>query len=62
MLDYVLSRGMSVAVYTTLYNWDRATTDRVADLMTAYANQFENFSIHFPDAAGNMRGWRYSEE
>jgi radical SAM protein with 4Fe4S-binding SPASM domain len=62
MLEYALKQGFSVAVYTTLYNWDRATTDSVADLMSEYANQFEVFSVHFPDAAGNMRGWKYNTD
>ena len=62
MLEYALSSGRNVSIYTTLYNWDRATVGRVADLMSEYSAQFEVFSIHFPDAKGNMRGWKYSED
>ena len=36
MFELALSRGFRVAVYTTLYNWDRATTDRVAEIGRAH--------------------------
>jgi len=62
MFEMALKRGFRVAVYTTLYNWDRATTDRVAELMVQYADQFDTFSVHYPDANGNMRGWKYTED
>jgi radical SAM protein with 4Fe4S-binding SPASM domain len=62
MLRYALERGLTVAIYTTLYNWDSDTVDQVSDLMMKYPKQFENFSIHFPDNLGNMKGWKYSEE
>jgi hypothetical protein len=62
MLKYTLESGRDVAVYTTLYNWNKETVDRVADLLIEYASQIEVFSIHFPDEYGNMRGWKYSEE
>ena len=62
MLKYTLESGRDVAIYTTLYNWDKETVDRVADLFIEYSNQIEVFSIHFPDEYGNMRGWKYNEE
>ena len=62
MLEYALEQGRTVAIYTTLYNWDRATVDRVADLLVEYKDQIEVFSIHFPDEFGNMKGWKYSED
>ena len=62
MLAYALERGHNVAIYTTLYNWDNATVDQVADLLTQYTSQIEVFSIHFPDEYGNMKGWKYSTE
>jgi hypothetical protein len=62
MLAYALERGHDVAIYTTLYNWDNATVDRVADLLSQYTPQIEVFSIHFPDEYGNMKGWKYSTE
>ena len=62
MLAYALERGHDVAIYTTLYNWDSATVDRVADLLSQYTPQIEVFSIHFPDEYGNMKGWKYSTE
>jgi len=62
MLEHTLERGFKVAIYTTLYNWTRADTDRVAELMDEYHTQFDVFSIHFPDNKGNMRGWKYTED
>lgn len=62
MLAYALERGHNVAIYTTLYNWNSATVDRVADLLSQYTPQIEVFSIHFPDEYGNMKGWKYSTE
>ncbi len=62
MLAHALERGHDVAIYTTLYNWTSTTVDQVSDLLIAYKDQIEVFSIHFPDEYGNMRGWKYSEE
>ena len=62
MLEYALTTGRRVAIYTTLYNWTREDADRVADLMVEYAAQFEIFSVHFPDEFGNMKGWKYNED
>ena len=62
MLEYALQRGHRVAIYTTLYNWSREDVDAVAELMTSYTDQFEVFSIHYPDNLGNMKGWKYSED
>jgi hypothetical protein len=62
MMQYCLEQGRRVAVYTTLYNWSREDTDRMAELMVEYADQFDTFSIHYPDNLGNMKGWRYTED
>jgi radical SAM protein with 4Fe4S-binding SPASM domain len=62
MMQYCLEQGRRVAVYTTLYNWSREDTDRMAELMVQYAGQFEVFSVHYPDNLGNMKGWKYSED
>jgi len=62
MMQYCLEQGRRVAVYTTLYNWRREDTDRMAELMVQYASQFEVFSIHYPDNLGNMKGWKYNED
>jgi len=62
MLEYCLQRGHRVAIFTTLYNWSRADTDAVAELLVEYADQVDTVSIHYPDNLGNMRGWRYTED
>lgn len=62
MLEYALKKNFNVAVYTTLYNWDKETVDRVGDLMVEHPGQFEVFSVHFPDEYGNMKGWKYSTD
>ena len=62
MLEYALTKGRRVAVYTTLYNWTREDVDTVAELMVEHAEQFDVFSVHFPDEFGNMKGWKYSED
>jgi radical SAM protein with 4Fe4S-binding SPASM domain len=62
MLQYCFEKGRRVAVYTTLYDWTRDDVDRVAELLVEYPHLVENFSIHFPDEYGNMRGWKYTED
>jgi radical SAM protein with 4Fe4S-binding SPASM domain len=62
MLEYVLEKGHRVAIFTTLYNWDEQTVHRVGEIVLRYADKFDIFKIHFPDAAGNMKGWKHSEE
>ena len=62
MLEYALTEGFAVAVYTTLYNWTEETARRVLNLFSSHREKIEVFSIHFPDEYGNMKGWKYSEE
>ncbi len=62
MLEYALEQGRRVAIFTTLYNWDETTVHRVGQLLVDYADQIEIVKIHFPDEAGNMRGWKLTPE
>jgi hypothetical protein len=62
MLEYALKNDRQVAIFTTLYNWDEDTVHRVGALLLEHANQVDIFKIHFPDEAGNMKGWKPSEE
>lgn len=62
MLEYALVKGFNVAIFTTLYNWDESTVHRVGQLLVDYSEQIEIVKIHFPDEAGNMRGWKISPE
>ena len=62
MLEHALIRGFQVAVYTTLSGMSMNDATRVIGFMDRYGTQFEEVVIHVPDASGNMRGWRNSDE
>jgi len=62
MFEYAMQKGFRAAIFTTLYNWDETTVHRMGELLMKYAKQIDIFKFHFPDAAGNMRGWKPSEE
>jgi len=62
MVEYALTSGKNIAVYTTLYNWTEETARDVLALFNRHRSQVEVFSIHFPDEYGNMKGWKYSKE
>ena len=62
MFEYAMQKGFTAAIFTTLYNWDEATVHRMGELLLEYAAQVDIFKIHFPDEAGNMKGWKPSEE
>jgi radical SAM protein with 4Fe4S-binding SPASM domain len=62
MVEYVLNKGHRIAIFTTLYNWDQETVHRMGQIVLTHAKQIDIFKVHFPDAAGNMKGWKHSEE
>lgn len=62
MLEYALKKDFRVAIFTTLYNWTENDVHRVGQLLLDHASQVDIFKIHFPDEAGNMIGWKPSEE
>jgi radical SAM protein with 4Fe4S-binding SPASM domain len=62
MVEYALKRGFRLAIFTTLYNWDENIVHRMGQLLLDHAKQIDIFKIHFPDEAGNMKGWRPSPE
>ena len=62
MLEHTLVSGHHVAIYTTLYNWDIETAEKVIKLLYRYRALIEVVSIHFPDEYGNMKGWKHSTE
>jgi hypothetical protein len=62
MVEYALTSGRNIAVYTTLYNWTEDTARDVLAMFNKHRAQIEVFSIHFPDEYGNMKGWKYSKE
>lgn len=62
MFEYAVKSGFRTAIFTTLYNWDEATVHRMGELLLNYSKQVDIFKIHFPDAEGNMRGWKITPE
>lgn len=62
MVEYALSKGFRLAIFTTLYNWDEDTVHRMGQLLLNHPKQIDIFKIHFPDEAGNIRGWKPSAE
>ena len=60
MLETVLFMGFSVAIYTTLYGMK--DPERVRKVLEDHPNQVDVIMLHFPDANGNMKGWKNSEE
>ncbi len=62
MLTETLARGYNVTVYTTLVGMSRDEAGIVAALLFMHREQVETLVIHLPDAAGNMRGFKPSDD
>ena len=60
MLEMVLFMGFKVAIYTTLYGME--DPERVKKALESHSDQIEIVMLHLPDANGNMKGWKNSEE
>lgn len=60
MLEMVLYMGFKVAIYTTMYGMTEP--ERVKRILETYPDKVEVIMLHLPDANGNMKGWKYSEE
>jgi hypothetical protein len=60
MLEETLWMGYHVAIYTTLYGM--TDPERVRKVLEDHPDQVEVIMFHFPDANGNMKGWKNSEE
>lgn len=60
MLEMVLYMGFKVAIYTTLYGM--TNPERVKRVIETHPDKIEVIMLHLPDANGNMKGWKYSEE
>ena len=60
MLEMALYMGFNIAIYTTLYGM--TDPKRVKKALENHPNQVEVVMLHLPDANGNMKGWKYSEE
>jgi radical SAM protein with 4Fe4S-binding SPASM domain len=62
LMDLVLVAGHDIALYTTLYGLKQSDTDFVVRLLEEYASQVKVVCLHLPDAAGNMVGFKYTED
>lgn len=62
MLRTVLERHFRVAIYTTLYGMTPDDARVVAELLEAHDSQITTLKLHLPDANGNMRGWKNTEQ
>jgi hypothetical protein len=60
MLEMVLYMGFKVAIYTTLYGM--TDPERVKKVIESHPKQIEVVMLHLPDANGNMKGWKNSDE
>jgi hypothetical protein len=60
MLEEVLYMGFNVAIYTTLYGMKDPA--RVKKVLESHKDQVKVFMLHLPDANGNMKGWKLTQE
>jgi radical SAM protein with 4Fe4S-binding SPASM domain len=60
MLEMVLYMGFKVAIYTTLYGM--TDPESVRTVLEQHPDQVEVIMLHLPDANGNMKGWKNSDE
>jgi hypothetical protein len=60
MLETVLFMGFNIAIYSTLYGM--TDPERVCKVLEDHPNQVDVIMLHLPDANGNMKGWKNSEE
>jgi len=60
MLETVLFMGFNIAIYSTLYGM--TDPERVRKVLEDHPNQVDVIMLHLPDANGNMKGWKNSEE
>ena len=63
MLQHTLEQGYRTSIYTTLYNMSVSDAQFITqELLPKYEKQIEIIVLHLPDANGNMRGYKGSEE
>jgi hypothetical protein len=60
MLETVLYMGFNIAIYSTLYGM--TDPERVRKVLEDHPSQVDVIMLHLPDANGNMKGWKNSEE
>lgn len=62
MLEYALSSGYEVAIYSTLYGMSEIDADEIINLFNIYHNKISIFEIHLQDENKNMLGMRFTDE
>jgi len=63
MLQLTLECGYRTSIYTTLYGMSVSDAQFITqELLPKYEKQIEIIVLHLPDANGNMRGYKGSEE
>jgi len=63
MLQHTFEKGYLVSIFTTLYGMSVADSLFIAnELLPKYIAQLNVVCLHLPDANGNMRGYKGSEE
>jgi len=63
MLALTLERGYRVSIFTTLYGMSVAESAYIAtELLPKHEKQVDRVCLHLPDANGNMRGYKGSEQ
>lgn len=60
MLRLTLDMGFDVAIYSTLYGM--TDPEVVLELLESHKKQVRVLTLHLPDANGNMKGWKLSDE
>ena len=62
MLEYTLSNGYNVAIYSTLYGININESDILIDLIIRHKTQITDLVIHIQDKNNNMRGLKFTDE
>jgi radical SAM protein with 4Fe4S-binding SPASM domain len=60
MLRLTLDMGFDIAIYSTLYGM--TDPEVVRDLLESHKSQVKVLTLHLPDANGNMKGWKLTDE
>lgn len=60
MLRLTLDMGFPIAIYSTLYGM--TDPEVVRDLLEKHKDQVCVLTLHLPDANGNMKGWKLTDE
>jgi radical SAM protein with 4Fe4S-binding SPASM domain len=62
LLQHTLESGYNITVYTTLYGITVNDAEKIVSLFRNHEKQLEILCLHLPDANGNMRGFKFSDE